>query len=139
MGEVVVVDTREEAVLVSDLYAAEHLEVHCADLEWWLASLKNYGSLFLGEETCVTYGDKTSGPNHVLPTKGAAKYSAGLSIHKFLKPLTWQTMDRESPEVAVRSARISRMEGMEGHARSGDERLKKYFPSKIFKLHPAKL
>ena len=66
-GEIVVVSDREQMARLSDLYAAEHLEVHCQDLEWWLDNLCNYGSLFLGEETCVSYGDKTSGPNHVLP------------------------------------------------------------------------
>jgi len=134
-GEIVVVDSREEAVKVSDLYAAEHLEVHCTDLRWWLDNLKNYGSLFLGEETCVTYGDKTSGPNHVLPTKCAARYTGGLSVHAYLKVLTWQTMERDDAEVAVKSARISRTEGMEGHARSSDVRLQKYFPGKVFDVY----
>jgi len=69
-GEVILCDTREELVATSDRYASEHLEVHAADLDWWLANLSCYGSLFLGEETTVAYGDKASGPNHVLPTKG---------------------------------------------------------------------
>ena len=128
-GEVVVCDSREELVEVSDRYASEHLEVHCQDLDWWLANLTNYGSLFLGEETTVAYGDKASGPNHILPTKFAARYSAGLSVHKFLKPLTWQRMDRAaSREVGEVTARISRLEGMEAHARTADERIRKYFP-----------
>ncbi len=128
-SEVIVCDTREELVQVSDQHASEHLEVHCADLDWWLAKLSNYGSLFLGEETTVAYGDKASGPNHILPTKFAARYSAGLSVHKFLKPLTWQRMDRgASRSIGEVSARISRLEGMEAHARTCDERLRKYFP-----------
>ena len=128
-GEVIVCDSREELVEVSDRYASEHLEVHCQDLDWWLANLTNYGSLFLGEETTVAYGDKASGPNHILPTKFAARYSAGLSVHKFLKPLTWQRMDRAaSREVGEVTARISRLEGMEAHARTADERIRKYFP-----------
>lgn len=128
-GEIVVCDTREELVEVSDRYASEHLEVHCRDLDWWLARLTNYGSLFLGEETTVAYGDKASGPNHILPTKFAARYSAGLSVHKFLKPLTWQRMDRAaSRNVGEVTARISRLEGMEAHARTADERIRKYFP-----------
>jgi sulfopropanediol 3-dehydrogenase len=103
--------------------------VHCTDLDWWLAKLSNYGSLFLGEETTVAYGDKASGPNHILPTKFAARYSAGLSVHKFLKPLTWQKMDRHaSRAIGEASARISRLEGMEAHARTCDARLRKYFP-----------
>jgi sulfopropanediol 3-dehydrogenase len=85
--------------------------------------------LFLGEETTVAFGDKASGPNHILPTKFAARYSAGLSVHKFLRPLTWQRMDRNACKtIAQVSARISRLEGMEAHARTADERLRKYFP-----------
>ena len=134
-GEVVVVDRREAAVELSDRYAPEHLEVHCADLEWWLANLRNYGSLFLGEETTVTYGDKCSGPNHILPTKGAARYTGGLSVAKFIKVLTWQRMSRDSNrELAPVAARLSRSEGMEGHARAGDDRLQKYFPDETFDL-----
>ena len=134
-GEVVLCDTREELVKVSDDYASEHLEVHCADLDWWRAALTNYGSLFVGEETTVAYGDKCSGPNHILPTKYAARYSAGLSVHKFLKPLTWQQADRDaSKELAIRTARISRLEGMEAHARTADARLAKYHPGHNFDL-----
>lgn len=128
-GEIVLCDTREEMVAVSDAYACEHLEVHCAELDWWHAHLSNYGSLFLGEETNVAFGDKVSGPNHILPTKFAARYSAGLSVHKFLKPLTWQRMDRAaSQRIAPVSARISRLEGMEAHARTSDARMAKYAP-----------
>jgi sulfopropanediol 3-dehydrogenase len=131
-GEVVLCDTREELARVADQHAPEHLEVHCRDLEWWLANLTNYGSLFLGEETTVAYGEKASGPNHILPTKSAARYSAGLSVHNFLKPLTWQRMDRNaSRAIAEVSARISRLEGMEAHARACDERLRKYFPGVV--------
>jgi sulfopropanediol 3-dehydrogenase len=128
-GEIVLCDTREEMVRVSDDYASEHLEVHCADLGWWHENLTNYGSLFLGEETNVAFGDKVSGPNHILPTKFAARYSAGLSVHKFLKPLTWQKIDREAcKRIAPVSARISRLEGMEAHARTSDVRMAKYAP-----------
>jgi sulfopropanediol 3-dehydrogenase len=134
-GEVVVVDTREEAVVASDRYAAEHLEVHAKDLDWWLKSLSNYGSLFLGEETTVAYGDKASGPNHILPTKGAARYTGGLSVGKFIKTVTYQRMSRDANAgVGVASARISRLEGMEAHARTADCRLAKYFPDKQFDL-----
>ncbi len=132
-GEVVLCQSREQMVEVSDRYASEHLEVHCADLAWWHANLTNYGSLFLGPETNVSFGDKVSGPNHILPTKGAARYSAGLSVHKFLKPLTWQRMSREANrQVAAATARISRLEGMEAHARTGDVRLQTYFPGEHF-------
>jgi len=134
-GEVVLAGSREELVQVSDRYACEHLEVHAGDLDWWLAHLTNYGSLFLGEETTVAFGDKTSGPNHILPTKLAARYSAGLSVHKFLKPLTWQRADREACKaLAPATARISRLEGMEAHARTADLRMQKYFPGHNFDL-----
>ena len=132
-GEVVLADTREEIAEVSDRYAPEHLEVHASDLDWWLARLTCYGSLFLGEETTVAFGDKTSGPNHILPTKGAARYSGGLSVHKFLKTVTWQRMTREANrDIAQVTARISRLEGMEAHARTADDRLAKYFAHERF-------
>ena len=134
-GEIILCDSIEEMARVSDQYASEHLEVHAKNLEWWLENLTNYGSLFLGEETTVAYGDKTSGPNHVLPTKGAARYSGGLSVHKFMKTLTWQRMNREaSKQMATVTARISRLEGMEAHARTADDRLEKYFPNENFDL-----
>ena len=124
-AEVVLCDTREEAAQVADRYAPEHLQVQAKDLDWWLNRLSAYGSLFLGEETTVAFGDKTSGPNHVLPTSGAARYTGGLSVHKFTKTVTWQRCDADaSHELALRTARISRMEGMEGHARSAELRLK---------------
>lgn len=134
-GEVIVCDTREEVAAVSDRYASEHLEVHTRDLDWWLAKLSCYGSLFLGEETTVAFGDKASGPNHVLPTKGAARYSGGLSVHKFMKTQTWQRMTREAArDIGEVTARISRLEGMEAHARTADDRLAKYFPGQRFEL-----
>jgi len=132
-GEVIVCSTREEVAEISDKYASEHLEVHCQDLDWWLSNLTCYGSLFLGEETTVAYGDKCSGPNHVLPTKGAGRYSGGLSVHKFMKTLTWQRMTREAArDLGEVTARISRLEGMEAHARTADDRLAKYFPETTF-------
>ena len=132
-GEVVLGASRDEVAEVSDRYACEHLEVHAQDLDWWLTRLTNYGSLFLGEETTVAFGDKTSGPNHILPTMGAARYSGGLSVHKFMKPLTWQRMTRDAArDIAQVTARISRLEGMEAHARTADDRLDKYFPGERF-------
>ncbi len=137
-GEVIVVDTREEAIRLSDQYASEHLEVQCADLDWWLQNLQNYGSLFLGEETTVAFGDKTSGPNHILPTKGAARYTGGLSVGKFLKTVTWQRMSREANrDIGQVTARLSRLEGMEGHAKTADVRLAKWFPDEDFDLSSA--
>jgi sulfopropanediol 3-dehydrogenase len=134
-AEVVVCDTREEAVQVSDAYASEHLQVMCEDLNWWHNNLRNYGSLFLGEETNVSFGDKVSGPNHVLPTKQAARYTGGLYVGKFLKTVTWQRMTREANRaIGPACARISRLEGMEAHARSADVRLAKWFPTDNFDL-----
>ncbi|HQD16885.1 MAG TPA: histidinol dehydrogenase [Ottowia sp.] len=134
-GEVVFAPTREEICEISDRYAPEHLQVLASDLDWWLERLTNYGSLFLGEETTVAYGDKCAGPNHILPTRGAARYSGGLSVGKFIKTVTYQRLNRAaSREVGQVAARISRLEGMEGHARTGDIRLKKYFPQEQFEL-----
>ncbi len=134
-GEVMLASDREEAAKASDRYASEHLQVQAADLDWWLARLRNYGSLFLGEETTVAFGDKVSGPNHVLPTKGAAKYTGGLFVGKFIKTVTWQRMTREANRsIAQACARISRLEGMEAHARTADVRLAKYFPGVNFDL-----
>lgn len=134
-GEVILCETPADVVAISDRYASEHLEVHAKDLDWWLANLTCYGSLFLGEETTVAFGDKVSGPNHVLPTKGAARYSGGLSVHKFMKTLTWQRMDKTAVrDIGQTTARISRLEGMEAHARTADDRLRKYFPEEKFDL-----
>ena len=132
-GEIALCENREQAAQQSDRYAAEHLEVQADDLDWWLKRLRNYGSLFLGEETTVAFGDKCSGTNHILPTKGAARYTGGLSVGKFIKTVTYQRMSREANrEVAAVTARISRLEGMEAHARTGDDRLQKYFPDETF-------
>ena len=139
-GEVVFCSTKEELVETSDKYAPEHLEVQTNDDEWYLKHLKNYGSLFLGEETTVAYGDKCSGTNHILPTKGAGKYTGGLSVGKFIKTLTYQKMTKEAnKEVGAVAARISRIEGMEGHALTGDVRLEKYFPEENFSTDVTKL
>jgi sulfopropanediol 3-dehydrogenase len=135
MAEVILCDGREEMARVADQYAPEHLHVQAEDLDWWLDRLRAYGSLFLGEETTVAFGDKTSGPNHVLPTSGAARYTGGLSVHKFMKTVTWQRATRAAARpLAEATARISRLEGMEGHARSADIRLAKFFPEETFDL-----
>ncbi len=134
-AEVVLCSNRDEMAATSDSYAPEHLTVQADDLDWWLARLSCYGSLFLGEETTVAFGDKASGTNHVLPTSGAATYTGGLSVHKFMKIVTWQRATREGAKpVAEATARISRLEGMEGHARTADIRLHKYFPEERFDL-----
>ena len=134
-AEVIVCEDREDMAATSDEYAPEHLTVQAEDIDWWLERLTCYGSLFLGEETTVAYGDKASGTNHVLPTSGAANYTGGLSVHKYMKIVTWQRATQAaSKEVAIATARISRLEGMEGHARSADVRLAKYFPGENFDL-----
>ena len=136
-AEVMLCDSAEDMALVADDYAPEHLHVQAADLDWWLQRLRSYGSLFLGEETTVAFGDKCSGPNHVLPTSGAGRYTGGLSVHKFMKTVTWQRATRiASRSLALATARISRMEGMEGHARSADVRLARFFPGESFDLQP---
>ena len=134
-AEVILCSDREEMAATSDEYAPEHLTVQAEDLEWWLDRLNCYGSLFLGEETTVAFGDKASGTNHVLPTSGAASYTGGLSVHKYMKIVTWQRATRSGAKpVAEATAWISRLEGMEGHARTADIRLKKYFPDEDFDL-----
>ncbi|WP_419740784.1 histidinol dehydrogenase [Ruegeria sp.] len=134
-AEVILCADREEMAATSDAYAPEHLTVQAEDLEWWLDRLSCYGSLFLGEETTVAFGDKAAGTNHVLPTSGAASYTGGLSVHKYMKIVTWQRATREGAKpVAEATARIARLEGMEGHARTADIRLKKYFPDEEFNL-----
>lgn len=123
-GEIILVDDREGAAEVCDEYAPEHLQVMATDLEWWKQRLRNYGSLFLGEQTTVTFGDKSAGPNHTLPTGRAARYTGGLNVLRFLKQLTWQQMTPDAAAVqAPVAARISRVEGMEGHARAADIRM----------------
>ena len=134
-AEVILCADREEMAATSDDYAPEHLTVQAEDLDWWLNRLSCYGSLFLGEETTVAFGDKASGTNHVLPTSGAASYTGGLSVHKYMKIVTWQRATREGAKpVAEATARIARLEGMEGHARTADIRLHKYFPDEEFDL-----
>lgn len=134
-GEVVLCESDEAAAEVSDRYAPEHLQVQTEHDGWYVERLRNYGSLFIGEETTVAFGDKCSGTNHILPTKGAGHYTGGLSVHKFIKVVTTQRMTRQANrEVGAVTARISRLEGMEAHARTGDVRLAKYFPGENFNL-----
>jgi sulfopropanediol 3-dehydrogenase len=134
-AEVILCADREDMAACSAEYAPEHLTVQAGDLDWWLERLTCYGSLFLGEETTVSYGDKAAGTNHVLPTSRAASYTGGLSVHKYMKIVTWQRATREgSKPVAEATARIARLEGMDGHARAADVRLAKYFPDETFDL-----
>ena len=130
LGEVILCENREEMAREADRIAPEHLHVQAADLDWWKNRLTAYGSLFLGAESTVAFGDKAAGPNHVLPTSGAARYTGGLSVHKFLKVVTWQRVTDASAgaELARVTAAISREEGMEGHARTADIRIDALHP-----------
>ena len=126
-GEVIVVESDEEALEVADAYAFEHVEIQTASPRWYLERMRNYGALFLGEATTVAYGDKTIGTNHILPTGGAARYTGGLWVGKFLKTVTFQECDRTaSATIGEICARQSRIENFEGHARSCDVRVAKY-------------
>jgi sulfopropanediol 3-dehydrogenase len=126
-GEVVVVASHEEALELADAYAFEHVEIQTADPRWYLERMRNYGALFLGEATTVAYGDKTIGTNHILPTGGAARYTGGLWVGKFLKTVTFQECDEAaSAMIGEISARQCRIENFEGHARSCDVRVEKY-------------
>lgn len=122
-GTIAVAADREEAVALTNAFAPEHLELHVGDPEWYETRLTNYGSLFVGEETVVTFGDKAVGTNHTLPTQRAARYTGGLWVGKFLKTVTYQKLSQDaSSRVAESSALISRAEGMLGHAISAEVR-----------------
>lgn len=124
-GQVVVVDGgTEEAYRVADSYAAEHVEILTAQPRRALEVMRNYGALFLGAGTCVSYGDKVIGTNHTLPTRGAARYTGGLWVGKYLKTVTYQevTDSQASADLGELCGRAARVETFEGHARSGDVR-----------------
>jgi sulfopropanediol 3-dehydrogenase len=126
-GEVIVVASGDEALELADAYAFEHVEIQTADPRWYLERMRNYGALFLGEGTTVAYGDKTIGTNHILPTGGAARYTGGLWVGKFLKTVTFQECDESaSAMIGEICARQCRIENFEGHARSCDVRVAKY-------------
>ncbi|MBI4963143.1 MAG: histidinol dehydrogenase [Desulfomonile tiedjei] len=126
-GEVIVVDTADEAVRVSDEWAPEHLEVQTNDWKYYLDHCRNYGSVFLGEETTVAYGDKTIGTNHVLPTMKAARYTGGLSVGKFVKTVTYQYATKEaSYKIADVCERACNYENMLAHGISCKVRKEKY-------------
>lgn len=127
-GEVTVVDSLDEAYRLADTYASEHVQILTATPRQALDTMRNYGALFLGEGTCVSYGDKVSGTNHVLPTRGAANYTGGLWVGKYLKTVTYQevTDPAASAQLGEVCGRAARVEHFEGHARSGDLRAAKY-------------
>jgi sulfopropanediol 3-dehydrogenase len=127
-GEVVVVDDLEEAYAVADAYASEHVQILTEEPRQALEAMRNYGALFLGEGTCVSYGDKVIGTNHTLPTRGAARYTGGLWVGKYLKTVTYQQVVDPSVSAMLGElcGRAARVELFEGHARSGDVRAHKY-------------
>lgn len=127
-GSITVADSKETAAALMDDLAPEHLEIITRDDEWYHENLKNYGSLFIGQWSTVAYSDKgMAGTNHTLPTAGGAKHSAGLSVTRFLKPLTWQKVEREATPLAAAAVQaISDSEGMEAHSRTATYRLSRY-------------
>jgi len=123
-GEIAICESVEEAAELADRFAAEHVEIHTAHPEEYLQLLRNYGSIFLGENTTVPYGDKGIGTNHVLPTARAARYTGGLWVGSFLKTLTYQSATEEgSRNTAPMIVAISEAEELPGHARSAQDRL----------------
>ncbi len=128
-GEIVVVDGVDEAIAVANAYAPEHLEVMCADIDTYLSRLTNYGSLFLGEESTVAYGDKGIGTSHTLPTAKASRYTGGLWVGKFIKTVTYQRLSPEaSRRIAPIMSRQCKVEGMLAHGITADVRHQRYAP-----------
>ena len=126
-GEIILVDSPEEAVVEADRIAAEHVEVLCRNPRFFLEKMRNYGALFLGPETNVSYGDKVIGTNHTLPTLGAARYTGGLWVGKFLKTCTYQEITREaSVAVGEYCSRLCAIERFWGHKEQADLRLRRY-------------
>ena len=126
-GIVQVAESKNEAIELSDDYAPEHLELHVADPEYYFKNLTNYGSLFIGEETTVAYGDKSIGTNHILPTSRAARYTGGVWVGKFLKTCTYQRMTpAASREVGAVTERQCKVERMLAHAITAKVRVERY-------------
>jgi sulfopropanediol 3-dehydrogenase len=126
-GEVAVVDNDDAAIALSDQYAPEHLELLTKRNEYYLDNLKNYGSLFVGEESTVAYGDKGVGTNHTLPTGRAARYTGGLWVGKFLKTVTYQRLTPEASErIAPIMGRMCNAEGMLAHEITATVRQERY-------------
>lgn len=126
-GKLYVAESVEEAVAISDDYAPEHLELHVANADDYFSRLRNYGSLFIGEETTVAYGDKSIGTNHILPTSRSARYTGGVWVGKFLKTVTYQRMTpAASVEVGAVTARQCDVERMHAHAITARVRVDRY-------------
>ncbi len=126
-GEIILVESREEAVKEADRVAAEHVEILAREPRFFLDRMRNYGALFLGPETNVSYGDKVIGTNHTLPTLGAARYTGGLWVGKFLKTCTYQEITPEaSVKVGEYCSRLCAIERFWGHKEQADLRLRRY-------------
>ena len=126
-GEIILVSSREEAVAEADRVAAEHVEILCREPRYFLERMRNYGALFLGPQTNVSYGDKVIGTNHTLPTLGAARYTGGLWVGKFLKTCTYQEITAEaSVKVGEYCSRLCAIERFWGHKEQADLRLRRY-------------
>jgi len=126
-GEIIFVDNDEEAVIEADKQAAEHVEILTRDPRWYLDRMTNYGSMFMGPETNVSYGDKVIGTNHTLPTKGAARYTGGLWVGKFLKTVTYQECTEDaSVVIGEYCSRLCAIEKFWGHKEQADLRLRRY-------------
>lgn len=127
-GQVIVCDTTDELISEADRIASEHVQVMTRDPEIFLARMTNYGSLFLGPRTNVSYGDKVIGTNHTLPTLGAARYTGGLWVGKFLKTVTYQrvTTDAASTLMGEYCSRLCMLEGFVGHAEQANVRVRRY-------------
>ncbi|MED5121727.1 histidinol dehydrogenase [Priestia megaterium] len=126
-GTLIVVDTLEEALIEADKLAYEHVQVLTEDPDYFLKNMKNYGALFLGPETNVAYGDKVIGTNHTLPTKGAARYTGGLWVGKFLKTCTYQKVtETASVHIGEYAARLCQLENFAGHAEQALLRVRRY-------------
>ena len=126
-GRITVVESREEAAALSDDYAPEHLEIHAPDWQYYLDRLRNYGALFIGEETTVAYGDKSIGTNHILPTSRSARYTGGLWVGKFLKTVTYQRMTKAASRlIGEVTDRQCQAERMLAHALTARVRVERY-------------
>jgi sulfopropanediol 3-dehydrogenase len=126
-GRIILVDSDEEAVLVADQIASEHVEILTRNPRFFLDRLTNYGALFLGPETNVAYGDKVIGTNHILPTRGAARYTGGLWVGKFLKTVTYQQLTPEaSVKIGEYCSRLCAIERFWGHKEQADLRVRRY-------------
>jgi sulfopropanediol 3-dehydrogenase len=126
-GQIILVDTEEEAVTVGDQIACEHVEVLTKNPRFFLERMKNYGALFLGPETNVAYGDKVIGTNHTLPTRKAARYTGGLWVGKFLKTVTYQEVTPEaSAELGEYCSRLCALERFWAHKAQADLRVRRY-------------